>query len=105
MKSQKKIKHAKPFNLEHEVRGLGVMMESMGDQIKLVAEQHGEIIKTLHAHTQLIAAIQEDIRMIQVDIAITKNDIEFIKHDLRKKADTNEFSALERRVTLLERKR
>jgi len=84
---------------------MGVIMESMRDGIQLVAEQHGDIVKTLHSHTKIFAAIEEDIRIMQVDIAITKNDIEFIKHDLRKKIDADEFATLERRVALLEKRR
>jgi|SRR3989344_6030478 len=112
MKRKKSVKKLKPFNLEYEVRGLGVMMEHMGDQIKLIAEQHGDIVKTLHSHTVMIGHMQEEIKNIQVDMAMTRSDIEimkadmeFIKHGLKRKVDTEEFATLERRVALLERKR
>lgn len=83
---------------KQELRRLGVLMEQMDDKLDLVAEQHGDIIKTLKSHTEIIGSIAEDV-------AIIKMDIEFIKGSLRKKVDIEEFTALERRVSVLEKRR
>ena len=67
-----------------ELRRLGVVLEHVDDKISLVAEQHGDI---------------------QKNIEIIKTDIEFIKHGLKRKVDVEEFAALERRVSILEKRR
>ena len=85
-------------NISGEFRRLGVMIEHVDDKVSLVAEQHGEIVKTL-------GMVQEDIRAMKKDMEVTKQDIEFIKHGFKKKVDVDEFAALERRVSLLERRR
>ena len=73
------------------------MSEDSKSQVKLVAEQHGSIIEILNSHTEVIASIKEDIEIMKVDI-------EFIKNSLKKKVDIEEFSALEKRVLILEKK-
>jgi archaellum component FlaC len=88
-----------------EIRHLGVLIENVNDNVKIVAEQYGDIkndigiIKqTLDSHTDMISSIKEDVE-------IMKTDIEFIKSSLKKKVDVEEFMVLERRVALLERRR
>ena len=116
-----------------EFRHLGVMIEAVHDEVKTVAEQYGDIqhdiggvkdqiggikheiarvkdeiggikheiggIKqTLDIHTEMIGSTKEDIEII-------KMDVEFIKGSMKKKVDVEEFSALERRVALLEKRR
>ena len=76
---------------------LGGVAEDFKSQVKLIAEQHGSIIEILNSHTEMIAAVKEDIE-------IMKLDIEFIKNSLKKKVDIEEFFALEKRVLLLEKK-
>ena len=43
--------------------------------------------------------------MRKEDIEITKMDIESIKHMLKKRVDFDEFATLEKRVSILERRR
>ena len=45
----------------------------------------------------------EMIGHLATNVTIIKEDIEFIKGSLKKKVDVDEFSALERRVSLLEK--
>lgn len=107
----KKVKKVSPrTDVSKEFRHLGVMIESVGDDVKLVAEQYGDIKKTLDTHTEMIGhlavdveIVKDDISTLKKDMAITKEDIEFIKNNLKKKVDIDEFSALERRVSLLEK--
>jgi len=87
------------------IRHLGVLIERVHDDVKLVAEQHGDIKKdisaiksTLHAHTEMIGNLG-------IELAVIKEDIEFIKHSLKRKVDLDEFAALEKRVALLEKRR
>ena len=53
--------------------------------------------KTLNSHTEMLTSMQGDI-------GIMKIDIEFIKSSLKRKVDIEEFSALEKRVLILEKK-
>jgi hypothetical protein len=43
------------------------------------------------------------IGKIMIDLAINKEDVEFIKNSLKRKIDVEEFAALEKRVTILEK--
>ena len=102
MKKAKKVS-PKKIDISKEFRHLGVMIESVGDDVKLVAEQYGDlsdnvrdIKKTVDHHTEMIGNLA-------IDLTIVKEDIEFIKGSLKKKVDVDEFSALERRVSLLEK--
>ena len=88
----------KESGMHQEFRRLGVMIEHVDDKVSLVAEQHGDIKKTLHSHSEMIAKIL-------INLGIVKEDVEFIKHGFKKKVDVDEFAALERRVTLLEKHR
>lgn len=98
-KAKDKIASQKRGVIDNQgIRRLGVMIESVGDDVKLVAEQHGDIMSTLKLHTEMIGSMKEDIEIIKLDT-------EFIKNSLKKKVDLDEFAALERRVSLLEKRR
>ncbi len=79
-------------------RHLGIKVENIDHKVSLIAEQYGDIKKTLASHTEMIGSMK-------VDIEIIKQDIAFIKNSLKKKVDIEEFVALERRVALLEKRR
>lgn len=100
MKQSKKIKTKKKKEpgIRDEIRGLGVIIEHIDDKVSLVAEQYGDIKKTLDNHTEMIGSMKMDIEVIKTDVA-------FIKGGLKRKVDIEEFSALERRVALLESRR
>ena len=101
MKKAKKI--SKKSNTSSGVRHLGVMIESTNDNVKLIAEQFGDIKETLNNHTKTLNMHTEMIGHLATNVTIIKEDIEFIKGSLKKKVDVDEFSALERRVSLLEK--
>ena len=65
-----------------ELRKLGVLVEHIDDKVSLVAE-----------------------RIMKENMEVMKTDIELIKHGLKRKIDVEEFAALERRVSLLEKRR
>ena len=98
--------------LEGVKRHFDVAIESVKDEVKIIAEQYGDIKsdivsmkddivsmkETLDSHTEMIGSIKEDIEII-------KMDSEFIKNSLKKKVDVEEFAALERRVAIFEKRR
>ncbi len=84
MKKGKKAPQDKSDAVALELRRLGVIIEHVDGKVSLVAEQYGNIQKNME---------------------IIKTDVEFIKHGLKRKVDVEEFAALERRVSLLEKRR
>ena len=105
-------------DLKTEIRHLGVIVEHTNDKVSLLAEQYGGIKKdignikkdvsniknTVDSHTEILNSHTEMIGRLNVDVTIIKEDVEFIKNSLKKKIDVEEFAALERRVTLLEKR-
>jgi len=107
-----KIKLNKSGDIHAEIRGLGVLIEHVDDKVSTIAEQYGDIKKDiggikniLDSHTKTLDSHTEMIGRLTVDVEIIKQDTEFIKNSLKRKVDVEEFTALERRVALLERRR
>ena len=100
MKQAKKLqaRGKKEVGIRDEIRGLGVLIEHVDSNVSLVAEQYGDIKRTLDNHTEMIGSMKMDIEVIKADIT-------FIKGGLKRKVDAEEFSILERRVALLEKHR
>lgn len=88
-----------------EERRIGVLIEHFDNKLDLVVEQYADVKKILSEHTKTLDSHTEMIGSMKVDVEIIKSDIEFIKRDLKKKVDIDEFSALERRVAALEKRR
>lgn len=90
------IKQREEFQLvvekdQKETRHLfGIMKEDFDSQVRLIGEQYGAI-------KEMMGALAEDMQIV-------KSDIEFVKGSLHKKVDYDEFSALEKRVAMLEAK-
>lgn len=95
----------KEIGIRDEIRGLGVLIEHVDGKVGLVAEQYGDIKKTLDDHTKILNSHTEMIGYIKMDIEVIKSDITFIKGGLKRKVDAEEFLVLERRVALLEKHR
>ena len=102
MKKAKNVT-SKKLDISKEFRHLGVMIESTNDNVKLIAEQYGDLRDDVKSVKQTVESHTEMIGNLAVDLSIVKEDIEFIKGSLKKKVDVDEFSALERRVSLLEK--
>lgn len=114
-KKNNKKKVVKPY----DTRAVGIQLDRVEHSLELVAEQYGDIKQTLNVHTSKIDTItakldshtskldshKEMIGGMATDMEIIKADIEFIKQGFKKKVDMDEFSALERRVIMLERRR
>jgi len=123
---KKKIKKADSSVTE---RHFGVVLENIDSKIDLVLEGHQAldvkftkkfeevderldiIDEKLDIHTEILSEhgkiLTEHSKMIASingNMEIMKQDIEFIKNSLKKKVDIDEFSVLEKRVALLEKK-
>lgn len=96
--SEVKLKKILKEQRQEYQRYLGVVAEDFSDKLKLIAESAAGIQKQLIALRDMVARNTEDIEII-------KMDIEAMKHLLKKKVDFDEFATLEKRVTLLERRR
>ncbi len=83
--------------LNETKRHFDVVAEGIKGEIKVVAEQVASNSEKLEEHDQRFDRIEEDLETIKIDIG-------FIKKELKQKVDIDEFSALERRVALLESK-
>ena len=104
-------------DIRQDIRGLGVLIERVNDNVSFVAEQYEDIkqdvssikqdvssIKqTVDSHTETLGHHTEMIGSMKTDMEIMKTDIEFIKTSLKRKVDVEEFAVLERRVAALER--
>ncbi|MDE2144782.1 MAG: hypothetical protein KGJ01_02340 [Patescibacteria group bacterium] len=90
------LTRSKGDNQNIEIRRLGVIVEKINDNVKLVAEQYGDINKKLDSHTEMIGHIAADLE-------IMKDDVSLIKNELRQKVGIEEFVILEKRVAALEK--
>lgn len=89
MKQPKTIKNKEKgeTSIRDDIRGLGVMIEHVDDKVSLVAEQYGDIKKTLDNHSAILDSHTEMIGSIKMDIEVIKTDITFIKGGLKRKVD------------------
>lgn len=78
-------------------RYLGALSEEFQGRVTGIAEQFNGVNKKLDVHTVMIGGMKEDIEVI-------KMNIEIIKADLHKRVTYDDFAALTKRVTLLEKK-
>lgn len=106
-------------------RYLGVIHEEHMDGLKAIGEQFIDVNRKLDEHTRLLDSHTEMIgglavRMTSVEakldsvetkvggmemkMTVMQEDIEFIKSGLKRKVDQEEFDALIRRVSVLERR-
>jgi len=111
-------------DIRQDIRGLGVLIERVNDNVSFVAEQYEDIKQDVSSIKQDVSSIKQDVSSIKqtvdshtetlghhtemigsmkTDMEIMKTDIEFIKTSLKRKVDVEEFAVLERRVAALER--
>lgn len=132
VKRNKKGTPQKKADLHQEIRRLGVLVEDTNHRVTVIAEQYGDIKADIGGMKSEIGGIKSDIGGIKseisgmkgeiggikktldshtemignlaVNLEVVKSDVEFIKHGMKRKVDVEEFSALERRVALLEKR-
>jgi len=104
-----------PRNNDPVIRHLGTMLETMNDNIMLLAEGQGmlfvrmdRIEQTLDGHTEMIGELCMDMTVVKekLDQKADKQDLdklEFeLKRELAKKADKEDIVPLVKRVAVLE---
>jgi flavorubredoxin len=92
-------------------RYIGALGERLEHKIDSIAEQHGGIMRKLGEHDQRFEKIERklDVHTVMIvelkeDVTIIKQDVETIKADVRKRVTYDEFSALVKRVGMLEKR-
>ena len=111
-------KNSKQYSGDEMKRYLGALHEehmaglkAMGEQFVDVNRRFDGIDKKLDSHTEMIGGLS--VRMTSLEltvsemdmkIAVMKEDIGFIKSGMKRKVDQDEFDALIRRVSVLERR-
>ena len=89
----------------NDMHRFGVLLEHVDSKVSLVAEQYGDVKKDTGDINKKLDAHTEMIGKLSINIEIVKEEIEFIKAGFKRKIDIEEFAALERRVSLLEKHR
>ena len=99
-------------------RHLGALHEEHMDGLKAMGEQFVDVNRkldgmrtTLDSHTEMIGGlavrmtnVEGKVDSIEMKLTVMQEDIEFIKSGLKRKVDQDEFDALIRRVSVLERR-
>ena len=88
---------------EEYQRYMGVQVEGLRSEIKLVAEIVAGIQEQLIALREMVAKNTEDIELIKIDIEVMKAELAIIRKDLKEKVGRDELAVLEARVAKLER--
>jgi chromosome segregation ATPase len=91
--------HAKTLDSHTEMIG------SIKIDVEIIKTRLDSHAKILDSHTKTLDSHTEMIGSVKMDAEIIKTDVEFIKNSLKRKVDMDEFTALERRVALLEKLR
>lgn len=109
--TEKKLKSILTEQRKEFQHHIGVLVEEFTSQMKLIAESMAGMQKQLIALREMVAKNTEDIEALREmvvknteDIEMIKFDTQFIKRELKQKVNYDEFSVLERRVSLLETK-
>lgn len=79
------------------------LLESITDSINFIAEQHGEIIKSIGLINKNIEVINKRLDKIESRLDRMEDDIREIKITLKNKVGRSEFEKLEKRVVKLEK--
>jgi len=103
--NEKKLKKLLQDQCEEYQGYLGVLGENFISNMKLLAESVSGVQKQLVALRDMVARNTEDIEAIRISQEVTQTDVESIKHVIKKRVDIDEFTALEKRVAVLERRR
>ncbi len=82
---------------------MGVQVEGLRSDIKLLAEAFSGQQEQLIALRDMVARNTEDLALIRTDIEIMKAELGIIRRDLKEKAGRDELAVLEARVAKLER--
>ena len=111
--------------LRQEFRNLGALIEDNRHCLSAVAEQFGDVKKTLDSHTEMIGSVMSDITDLKQDMSevkqdvsvlkqdmgsvkgrldVIQSDLEIVKNNLKRKVDAEDFEASVRRVSVIEKR-
>ncbi len=92
-------------------RYLGALHEEHMGALKAMGEHFVDVNRKLDSHTEMIGGLavrmtsmEVNMANMQMNIAVMREDIEFIKSGMKRKVDQDEFDALIRRVSVLEKR-
>ena len=90
-------------------RYMGALSEEFQGRVSGIGEQFGGLNQRLdHIDKKIDGmahSLNQKIDFVARDVAVIKNDVDLIKGDLKRKVDYDDFQALARRVSSLERRR
>lgn len=95
--TEKKLQSEISPALKQEFRNLGALIEDNDYKLSAIAEQYGDIKKTLDSHTEMIGKLAEDMTVV-------KADLKSVKESITEKVSRKEFVALDKRVLFVESK-
>ncbi|HEY4508254.1 MAG TPA: hypothetical protein VJJ55_01205 [Candidatus Paceibacterota bacterium] len=108
---KKSISKKETHTGEELKRYLGALHEEHMDGLKAMGEQFADVNRKLDSHTEMIGGLavrmtsmEQKIVHMEMSIAVMQEDIGFIKSGMKRKVDQDEFDALIRRVSVLERR-
>lgn len=104
-------KSSKQYGSDEVERYLGALQEENRGYYKVIGERLEGVHNTLESHTEMIGSLLTDMTQVKVRLGtaeltmnVIQEDINFIKSNLKRKVDQEEFDALIRRVSLLEKR-
>lgn len=95
-----------------------VLEESYKSEVKIIAEQHTELVKKIDRNSDIINKLSnnqakvttkvdatfEKVGKVSEDMEFVKDELRLIRNELKEKVDRDEFMVLEKRVVFLEKK-
>jgi chromosome segregation ATPase len=70
------------IELKQEMRNLGALVEQVNHNVMAIAEQYGDVKKTLDSHTEMIGNIAIDVTVLKSDVSVLKSDVSVLKSDV-----------------------
>ena len=101
---KKKLDNAVSPALKQEFRNLGALIEDNRHQLSAVAEQVGGLMQDMTSVKGHLNILQPDMASVKGHLDIIQSDVEIIKNNLKRKVDIEDFEALTRRVSVIERR-
>ena len=78
-KITKETNPASEYDSQRETR---VLLEGMNKGIKIIAEQHGDVVKRLDSIDSEIGLIKSDVGSIKLELGSVKSDLKSVKSEL-----------------------
>lgn len=97
-------KSSKQYSDDDVRRYLGALQEENRGHYKAIGERLDGVNEKLDSHTDMIGGLSVKMTSMEMKMVVMQEDIEFIKSGLKRKVDHDEFDALIRRVSMLERR-